>query len=119
MDFIQDIAEHTRHHETLDTLKQIERLLLSLARQEPIDRMVAISSTQPYVINYQERKHVYLWLPSSSLQLSFEDYGTGTVSAQIWVNLGMPQGIRVYAPTITAPGVTTPIYVRCTDEVIA
>jgi hypothetical protein len=115
MDAIQDIRELARHHEQLDTLKQIERLLLSMAIHEPIDRVVQISAQQPYVINYLERRHVYIWLPSSSLTLSFEDYGTGTVSAQIWVNLGMPQGIRVFAPAVLAP---TPIYIRCTDEVI-
>jgi len=116
MDLIQDISEHVRHHEQLDTLKQIERLLLSMAIHEPIDRVIQISANVPYVINYLERRHCYIWLPSTSLSLSFEDYGTGTVSAQIWVNLGMPQGIRVFAPTITSG--TTPIYIRCTDEVI-
>lgn len=116
MDLIEDISEHVRHHQQWDTLKQIGRLLLSTAKHPPIDDVFQISSSKPYVLDYQERRHVFLWLPSSSLQLSFEDYGTGTVSAQLWVNLGMPSGIRIFAPLVTTT--TTPIYIRCTDEVI-
>src|SRR6266487_127528 len=83
----------------------------------PIFSVVQLSSTMPYVIDYQERRHVYIWLPSSSLALSFEDYGSGTVQAQVWTNLGLPEGIRVFATTQTSG--TTPMYVKCTDEVIA
>lgn len=116
MDALQDITEHIRHHEQLDTLKQIERLLLSQAYQPPIDDVFQISSSKPYVLDYQERRHVFLWLPATSLTLSFEDYGTGIVSAQLWVNIGMPTSTRIFAPLLTTG--TTPIFIRCTNEVI-
>ncbi len=83
----------------------------------PIFSAVQLSSTMPYIIDYKERKHVYIWLPSSALALSFEDYGSGTVQAQVWVNLGLPEGIRVFATNQTSG--TTPLYIKCTDEVIA
>jgi hypothetical protein len=113
-----ELLARARHHEQLDTLKQIERLLMSTAYHPPIDDVFQISSTKPYVLDYQERKHVFLWLPSTSLTLSFEDYGTGIVSAQVWVNIGMPVGIRIFAPLVTL-GATTPIYIRCTNEGLA
>jgi hypothetical protein len=94
----------------------LERIEAATIHRPPIDDMVQLSSTKPYVIDYKERRHVYIWLPSTALALSFEDYGSGTVQPQIWVNLGMPQGIKVFATAITSG--TTPIFIRCTDEVI-
>jgi hypothetical protein len=76
-----------------------------------------ISSSMFWAVNRKGRKHVFLWVPqSTSLQLSFEDYGTGTVQGQAWFNVGIPDGTRVYAPTLTS----TTIYLKicCTDEVI-
>jgi len=102
-------------------LEQLELFNNSLhqliAGRPPIFSVEQLSSTRPYIIDYKERKHVYIWLPSSSLALSFEDYGTGTIQAQVWINLGLPEGIRVFATAITSG--TTPMYIKCTDEVIA
>lgn len=82
----------------------------------PIDFPIQLSATMPWSVDYKNRKHVFLWLPSSQT-LSFEDYGTGVVQAQIWVNLGMPNGLKVYAPSVPS---ASPIYamIRCTDEII-
>ncbi len=75
-------------------LEQLELFNNSLhqliAGRPPIFSVEQLSSTRPYIIDYKERKHVYIWLPSSSLALSF---------------------------AITSG--TTPMYIKCTDEVIA
>ena len=94
-----------------------EHLHQLVVGRPPIFSAEQFSSTKPYIIDYKERKHVYIWLPSSALALSFEDYGSGTVQAQVWTNLGLPEGIRVFATAQTSG--TTPLYVKCTDEVIA
>ena len=99
-----------QHRQKMQALKDIHDILIG---REPIDSLVQISATQPYVVDYKERKHVFLWLPSSAITLKFEDYGSGTVQAQVWTNLGMPAGIKVTAPNNSS---TTPIMVRCTDE---
>ena len=98
----------------LDTLKQIERLLLSMATLPPIDVTVQLSANQPWVIDYHERTHIFVWFPSTQT-VSFEDFGSGTMQGQVWTNLGLPQGVRMFATGTTS---TVPMMVRCTNEVI-
>lgn len=100
------------HHEHLKKLCLIEEIL---RHRTPIDLTVQISAAQPWFVDYHNRKHIFLWLPTSALSLSFEDYGTGTVQQQVWTNIGMPPGTRIFAP---GNATTTPIMIRCTDEVI-
>ena len=107
-------------NEDAQILEKIEALEASIARlkKEPLtpeDQMYMISATKAYVLDYKERKHLYMWLPTSSLTLSFEDYGSGVVQAQVWVNIGFPQGLQVLAPNNAT---NVPIFIRCTDEVI-
>lgn len=100
----------------LDELRGIVKGLETLVKgRPPIDYIWQISATNGLTIDYHDRKHMYIWLPSTALTLSFEDYGQGTIQAQVWVNLGMPPGMHVFAPNNAS---TTPIFVRCTDEVI-
>lgn len=101
-----------QHHEILALLAEITTLC---THRPPIDKTFQISSSQPYIVDYQERKHIYIWLPSVSLTLSFDDYGTGMVQAQVWTNIAMPPGVRIFAPNNAT---TTPIMVRCTDEMV-
>ena len=115
---------HIDYHLEFQTLDQrlatIETLLakslkVELQAREPIDQSVYISATRPWIVDYRNRKHVFLWLPSTALTLSFEDYGQGVVQAQSWVNLGLPVGIRVFAPNQSSD---TQILLRFTDELI-
>lgn len=94
----------------------LRRIHDEICRMPAIDQTVQISATQPWVVDYHERQHVFMWLPGNALTLSFEDYGSGVVNPQNWVNLGVPTGIRVFAPQITSG--TTPIMLRFTDSII-
>lgn len=85
------------------------------ASRDPQDHEVSISDSKPWTINYYNRKHIFIWLPSTSLTMNFEDYGSGTVQAQVWTNLAIPQGVRV---TTTGQTSAVKIIVRATDEVI-
>jgi hypothetical protein len=100
-----------------DQIAQFLNDLLAIEQRsrEPIDKLVQINDTTPYIIDYRERKHIYLWSPNV-LTLSFEDFGTGSISPRVWNNLGMPSGIRVLTVGQT---VLVPIFIRCTDESIA
>lgn len=100
--------------EQLDTLKQIERLLLSTASLPPEDQTIQLSATRPWEVDYRERKHIFLWVPSSTV-ISMEDYGSLTISATTWLNLGLPSGVRIFAPSASN---TVPIMIRCTNEIV-
>ena len=102
----------------LEQIAALETAITKLQKEPltPEDQMYMVSVTHPYYLDYKERKHIYLWVPSASaLTLSFEDYGTGAVPAQVWVNIGFPQGLQVLAPNNAT---NTPIFIRCTDEAI-
>lgn len=96
-------------------LTQIKLLKAVLQERAPIDTSIFISATRPWIVDYRNRKHCFLWLPSVALTLSFEDYGSGVVQPQNWVNLGMPTGIRILAPGQLTD---TQILLRFTDEPI-
>lgn len=104
---------------SLDALQLVVRQLKEIIVGRPaIDLPTTfISSTQFWTIDYKERKHVFIWLPVSAT-LSFEDWGSGTVQAQVWVNIGIPAGVRVFAPNNVQATNPLQINVRCTDEVI-
>lgn len=91
-------------------------IAIAVNARHPIDSTIQISSTQPYIVDYKERKHLYLF-SAVSLTLSLEDLGTMTVSPNVFTLIDFPQGYRLYATNIT--GTSTYIQVKATDEVIA
>lgn len=103
----------TEHEHKLEQrLADIEK---KLETRTPQDATAPISATLAWPLDYKERKHVYIWL-NASATLSFGDYGSGNVQAQVWTNIGMRPGTPVLAPNAGA----TPIIlqIRCTDEII-
>lgn len=98
-------GEH-KTHKLLEDLKTI------IEGRPPIDEHVSISSVKPWNVDYKERKHIFIWLPTTQT-LSFEEFGSGPVQAQVWVNLGMPAGTRVLAPNSSS---LIDMMIRCTDE---
>lgn len=96
----------------LDALKLIADNINE--NREPIDNTLVASNTQPWIVDYRNRKHIFLWFPTAQT-LSFDDYCTGPVQAQVWMNIGMPQGTRMFITNATGP---TEFMVRWTDEVI-
>ena len=86
--------------EQLDTLKQIERLLLSVATLPFEDMTVSISSTQPYLLDYRNRQYLYILSPVS-LRLSVEDIANITIEANTWTELCYQEGQRILAPDNT------------------
>jgi hypothetical protein len=104
------------HQEKMTLLREIQTWFRKTFEiRPPQDKTVGISASNPYIVDYQGRKHVFIWFPSTATTLSFEDFGTGTVQPQVWTNLGMPEGLRVLAPNNSTPVI---MMVRCSDEVI-
>lgn len=99
---------------TLELLTaKITKILLQ--EREPIDQTVFVSSSQPWTVDRRNRKHVFLWIPGNALTLSFEDYGSGVVNAQQWINVGIPNGIKMLA---SGQSTAVQILLRFTDEEI-
>jgi hypothetical protein len=95
-----------QHDEKIELLKKIDG-------RPPIDDHIVVSSVRPWYVDYRERKHIFIWLPTTQT-LSFEEFGSGTVQAQIWINIGMPAGIKMLAPNVTSG--TIDVMIRCCDE---
>lgn len=101
----------------IEALKDIHHLLSErLVSRNPLDATVQISSTMPYVVDYKERKHAFVW-SAVVLTLSVEDGGSFAVPAGVWTQLDFPRGYRIFATNIAS---NAPIYVfiKCTDELI-
>lgn len=84
--------------------------------RHPIDQSPQISATMPYIVDYKERKHLFLF-STVSLTLTVEDIGTMTIAPNTFTNISFPQGYRLLASNISS---TAPIYVyvKATDEII-
>lgn len=82
-------------------------------KNNPIDQTIMIGANVPFVVDYKQRRHIYIWSPTS-ISLSIEDYGTGTIPAQQWINIGIKAGTSIFAPTFTTA--TTPLMIRWSDE---
>ncbi len=109
---IEQYNDHLIACKTHNVLKDIAE---QTKTRPPLDQSFNISSVQPYVVNYRDRYHVYLWIPTVSQTLSFEEYGTGTVQAQIWNNLAVEPNTKVYAPNVAIGSFIT-IKIRCSDS---
>ncbi len=101
-----------QHEAVLHALYAIEHAVSTTEKRQPIDVTAMISTTQPLVIDYKERRHLFIW-SANALTFSLEDLGTLTVGANAWVNIGYQEGMRL-VPATTAN--TVPVFVRATDE---
>ncbi len=92
-----DVAMTSRHNETIQQLKQIERLLETAALRPDEDQEVFISSVNPYLVNFQERRRLYITANISAI-ITVEDIATVFVPANTWTDIGYQQGHRVFYP---------------------
>lgn len=103
--------------ERLATLELLTAKLvkMQLETREPIDKLLFVSTSQPFLVDYKNRKHLYIFSPSG-LTLSCQDIGTVTVNANVFMLFDLPAGTRCYvvAPT----GNPVQLFVRCTDELL-
>ena len=98
---------------------ETEKILRSIAEtvqeydQDPLDFVYQISSNQPLIVHYMERRHLWLW-SANALTLTLEDIGTLSVSANTWTNIGYTEGMRLTPSSSTIVAV----FVRATNETV-
>lgn len=101
-----------QHQAMMLAFKRLEEIAIG---RTPVDNIVMISSTQAYIIDYRDRRHIFVWSPNT-LTLTIEELGIVTIPQETWVNLGFTTGMKVFA---SGQASSVPIFVRCTDEVVA
>jgi hypothetical protein len=94
--------------------KLLQQIADSVERREDIDASILISATQPYILDYKKRKHIFCY-SANSLTLTLEDIGTIAIPANEWTEISFVAGMK-----ITAQSQATPVLllVRCTDQII-
>jgi len=84
-----------------------------LQAHQPINYVVNVSSSSPYIVDFKGRKHVFVY-GTSSANLTIDTVGAFTMPAATWTNLSFEQGTRIVNDSSTF----VPLYVRCTDEAV-
>jgi len=92
-------------HQTLCDIRQATKT------RPDLDRIVQLSNSLCYTLDYRDRYHVYVW-SANTLTLTLEDLGTVTVEGGSWTNLSFTTGMRIFAQGQSS---IVPILVRCTD----
>jgi hypothetical protein len=100
--------------EKMHLLREIDKKLGTIEKKPAIDRTLMISTTQPYVVDFKNRKHLFVW-SANALTILLEDLGTLAVAANTWTNIGYQEGMRLVPQSQPT---TVPIFVRATDETI-
>jgi hypothetical protein len=124
----QRLTERQQHHlELLQAHERNEKLLVkiaelflseqnrlkNLAKRKPFDEMVGISAVTPIVLDYRERKHIFIY-SVNALVLSLEDMGTMSLAANTWTDISFRPGLYVYAPAQSTT--TAYVSVKQTDD---
>lgn len=68
--------------------------------------------TQPYVVNYHNKKHIFLWA-ISNFTAQIGELGTFNFVGGNWYNISFRTGIPITSTTGTAN-----VFIKCTDEVV-
>lgn len=101
--------------ELIKKLDELIKVLQPSPLKTPTWQTIMISDTQGWQMDYKDYKHVYLWLPNA-LSLNLDIYGTGPVQAQVWINLGIKPGIKIFTSGTASP---VPVILKFSDEEVA
>ena len=102
----------------IDTLERIEKCLWTLIKgRSPMTYIYNVSASKSFVLDYKDRKHIYIWTAASGLSLNMQALGTLTIPQYAWTLFDFIQGQEVNATSGIVNDVT--VLVRCTDELIA
>ncbi len=97
------------------TKRLLERLVentTGAVKRPPLNTVVMVSATTPWLLDYKERKNTYVY-SATALILSISDMGTFYLPSNAWVNVNFIEGTHVLAIGQTT---NVPLFVRCTDE---
>jgi hypothetical protein len=106
---------HTKKQDVTEVLNLTREQYLRTNEPQWDDNVPSDVSTQPYVVNYKNRRHIFIYNPSATA-ITLQD-GTGEwvikLPANDWANVSIPNSTQLKAST--GPAV---IKVKCTDEVV-
>lgn len=90
----------------------IQRVVIEIRKsRNPEFQTYNISSSTPYVVDYKNRKHVFVFV-SANVTVTAPEIGTLTLVAGNWYNFSYIESTRFFASTTTI----SQLYVKCTDE---
>lgn len=84
-----------------------------LQEHHPVNYVVNISSSCPFILDFKGYKHIFVY-STSSQNMTIDTVGTFTLPAATWTNLSFEQGTRIVNDSSTM----ATLFVKCTNEVI-
>lgn len=107
------LSNHEFQDNVLALLRSLEKSNdLAVTGRSPFRKTVMISATTPVVLDYRDRKFVFIY-SANSLTLTLEDLGTIALAANAWVNISFQPGMFIYAQSQVA---NVPVFICCTDD---
>jgi hypothetical protein len=104
-----------QHHEKMRVLASIEKKLDTLTKgRPPIVRTIAFSATNAYMLDYMDRKHVYMF-STVPLILDLKALGTYPIPQNTWTPIDFQPGMSLFALGQTS---NVNVMVRGSDEVV-
>lgn len=116
LEFIHDFIRwcHVKKEEFWEVVRLLKEQILRANDPQWDNEVPADVSVQAYVVNYKNRKHIFIYNPGAQMTLTdVAGEWKQTLNAQSWTNVSIPNGTRLTASS--GPAV---IKVKCTDEVI-
>lgn len=108
-----NISQH--EHQKMTVLNQIHQLVRDeiVAKTPENYTFNGILNGQPFVLDYKNRKHIFLYQNSgASINLVNTEFGSIPLTDASWTNWPFPQGTKW---TLSASAL---LNIRCTDEVV-
>ena len=94
--------EQTYQEQSLKLLQSInERLAGAAGNRKPFFATLAISATIPLVLDYRDRKHIFMY-SATALTLTLEDIGSLAVNANTWADISFRPGLNIFAQSQVA-----------------
>jgi hypothetical protein len=111
----QMVVKHGWHHDKMRVLDRIEKAIRNLVETRPkLYQYAVISSSVPYIVDYRNRKFIYLY-SASTFTVVVPSLGNVNIIGQAWNNISFDTSLYLY----TTSSASTPILVLCTDDSVS
>lgn len=110
---------HMRKEEFWEVVKLSKEQLLRTNDPQYDDGVPSDISAQPYVVNYKNRRHIYIYSKAPWPVVLKDNSGewSTTLLPRTWTNVDFPNGTRLLAVN-PVPGTPVTIKALCTDEFV-
>ncbi len=104
-----DADQHAQYMAALARIEQLNTLLIF--GRPAIDQFYSVSSTQGFMLDYKNRKHIYIFSPSQ-ITLDLGVLGKFAINANIWTNIDFQQNTEI----ISTSSPIISVLIRATDD---